>query len=236
MIAVTGFEPIRVGGFRSDVLVLGVLTDEGVVLLRPDQPVAPGDQSPEMPGLGASLRPPQPLSRRELGILALFSVVAFTTGWSGSAITHALPFIQDDLGLSDAASLRPAGHDPGSGPGRARTVVVGGSRGRRRPMLIGFVLLTTGNLITALLPFAAGVAVSQSIARIGTIGLGALAVVVLAEEVEPAVRGYAIGVFVFFASVGPDSGSCCVRSPTRRTTHGACCSPSVRSRCSPSRC
>lgn len=44
VIAVTGFEPIRVGGFRSDVLVLGVLTDDGVVLLRPDRPVAPGSE------------------------------------------------------------------------------------------------------------------------------------------------------------------------------------------------
>jgi len=44
VIAVTGFDPIRVGGFRSDVLVLGVLTDEGVVLLRPDRPVPPGSE------------------------------------------------------------------------------------------------------------------------------------------------------------------------------------------------
>ncbi len=42
VIVVTGFEPMRVGGFRSDVLVLGVLTDDGVVLLRPDVSVAPG--------------------------------------------------------------------------------------------------------------------------------------------------------------------------------------------------
>lgn len=42
VVAVTGFEPIRVGGFRSDVLVLGVLTDDGVVLLRPDREVDPG--------------------------------------------------------------------------------------------------------------------------------------------------------------------------------------------------
>jgi len=43
VIAVTGFEPMRVGGFRSDVLVLGVLRDGVVVLLRPDRPVSPGD-------------------------------------------------------------------------------------------------------------------------------------------------------------------------------------------------
>jgi tRNA-binding protein len=42
VVAVTGMAPIRVGGFRSDVLVLGALTDHGVVLLAADAPVPPG--------------------------------------------------------------------------------------------------------------------------------------------------------------------------------------------------
>jgi tRNA-binding protein len=42
VIVETGFEPIRVGSFRSDVLVIGALTLEGVVLLKPDKPVPPG--------------------------------------------------------------------------------------------------------------------------------------------------------------------------------------------------
>ena len=42
VVAVTGFEAMRVGGFRSEVLVLGALTDSGVVLLNTDQPVPPG--------------------------------------------------------------------------------------------------------------------------------------------------------------------------------------------------
>jgi tRNA-binding protein len=44
IVAVTGFDSIRVGGFRSDVLVLGALAPEGVVLLRPDRPVDPGSE------------------------------------------------------------------------------------------------------------------------------------------------------------------------------------------------
>ena len=44
VVAVTGFEPMLVGGFRSEVLVLGVLTGDGVVLLRPDRPVPPGSE------------------------------------------------------------------------------------------------------------------------------------------------------------------------------------------------
>ncbi len=44
VVAVTGLAPMRVGGFRSDVLVLGALSDAGVVLLRPDGPVFPGSE------------------------------------------------------------------------------------------------------------------------------------------------------------------------------------------------
>lgn len=42
VVVVTGLDAIRVGGFRSDVLVLGVVTGDGVVLLRPDDAVPPG--------------------------------------------------------------------------------------------------------------------------------------------------------------------------------------------------
>jgi tRNA-binding protein len=42
VVAVTGFDPIRVNGFRSDVLVLGAMTPQGVVLLRPDDDVDSG--------------------------------------------------------------------------------------------------------------------------------------------------------------------------------------------------
>ena len=42
VVIVTGFAPIRVGGFRSDVLVLGVVIGDVVVLLRADDAVPPG--------------------------------------------------------------------------------------------------------------------------------------------------------------------------------------------------
>lgn len=42
VVAVTGFAPRRVAGFRSDVLVLGVETGSGVVLLGTERAVLPG--------------------------------------------------------------------------------------------------------------------------------------------------------------------------------------------------
>jgi tRNA-binding protein len=45
VVAVVNFPPMRMGGFKSEVLVLGALDDEkGVVLLAPDQDVEPGDR------------------------------------------------------------------------------------------------------------------------------------------------------------------------------------------------
>jgi tRNA-binding protein len=45
VVAVVNFEPRRIAGFKSEVLVLGALDDEkGVVLLRPDDNVAVGDR------------------------------------------------------------------------------------------------------------------------------------------------------------------------------------------------
>ncbi|HEX6115864.1 MAG TPA: tRNA-binding protein [Solirubrobacterales bacterium] len=45
VVAVVNFPPKRIGPFTSEVLVLGALDDEqGVVLLRPDEAVSPGDR------------------------------------------------------------------------------------------------------------------------------------------------------------------------------------------------
>jgi len=44
-VAVVNFPPKRIGPFLSEVLVMGALDDaKGVVLLRPDEDVAPGDR------------------------------------------------------------------------------------------------------------------------------------------------------------------------------------------------
>ena len=45
VVGVVNFPPRQIGPFRSEVLVLGALDDaKGVVLLRPDQDVLPGDR------------------------------------------------------------------------------------------------------------------------------------------------------------------------------------------------
>lgn len=43
VVAVVNFPPRRIAGFKSEVLVLGAMAKEGVVLLTPDRPVNLGD-------------------------------------------------------------------------------------------------------------------------------------------------------------------------------------------------
>ena len=153
-----------------------------------------------------SLGPPDRISRREVAILGLFAVIAFTQGWTGTVVTHALPFVQEDLGLSDAEIFDLMALI------RAASLLAlglswwGDHRGRRRPLLLAFALLTSANLATALVPGTAGFAAGQSIARIGTVAIGSLALVVLAEEIGPRIRGYAIGLFALFGSLGTGFG------------------------------
>jgi MFS family permease len=152
------------------------------------------------------LRPPAPITRRELIILALFAIVALTQGWSGAAITHALPFAQDDFGWSDARTFDALATI------RAISLIalafswIGDTRGRRRPLLVAFALLPAANLLTALVADPLAFTGLQATARIGTIAIGSLAVVVLSEEVTPSIRGYSIGVYAMFGSMGTGLG------------------------------
>ncbi|HAX81712.1 MAG TPA: hypothetical protein DCY40_03990 [Actinobacteria bacterium] len=152
------------------------------------------------------LRPARPLQRREIAALALFAVIALAQGWTGAAITHVLPFVQDDYSLSDGAvfdlmmvirvtSLLAIGFS-----------WWGDHRGRRLPLLIAFALLPAATLASAVTSGADWLTATQAVARVGTIALSGLALVVLAEEVGPDVRGYAVGLYALVGALGTGLG------------------------------
>jgi putative MFS transporter len=152
------------------------------------------------------LRPSRPLQRAEITALALFSVIALAQGWTGAALTHVLPFVQDDYRLSDAAVFD------------LMTVIRvtsllaiafswwGDRRGRRLPLLIAFALLPVATLLSAVSVGAAWLTAAQAAARVGTIALSGLALVVLGEEVGTDVRGYAVGVYALVGAMGTGLG------------------------------
>jgi MFS family permease len=153
-----------------------------------------------------ALRPPVPLDRREIGLLALFAVLAFTQGWSGAQITHALPFVRDDFGLSDREVFDLLSIV------RAISLTAllfswwGDRGGRRTPLLVAFAALPVFNLITTFVPSTPWFIAAQAGARVGNIALGSLVIVVLAEEINPRARGYGLGVAALFASAGTGFG------------------------------
>jgi MFS family permease len=153
-----------------------------------------------------ALRPPAPLGRHQIRVLVLLGMIAFGEGWSGNVLTHTLPFTQESFGLTDGgvAGLETV----------IRAVALlalllswwGDRRGRRVPLLLAFFVLPAANLATVFVPSLTVFALCQSLARVGNIAIGALALVVLTEEIEPQVRGYAAGVFSLFVSMGVGFG------------------------------
>lgn len=182
----------------------------------PSSPVRlPGNLGP-VPSRGSSSRPvarllepltpPVPLTRREIGILALLAAAAFSQGWASNVFTHTLAYTRVTFGLSDQgiadveAVVRAT----------ALTALVlswwADRRGRRGPLLLAFLLIPAANLATAFAPSLPVFAALQGVARIGTIALGALGLVIVAEEVNPAVRGYASAIFALGLSMGTGFG------------------------------
>jgi len=64
-------------------------------------------------------------------------------------------------------------------------------------LLLAFLLIPAANLATASSPPWPAFAALQGVARIGTIALGALGLVMVAEEADPEVRGYASAIFAW---------------------------------------
>ena len=147
------------------------------------------------------LRPSAPLERREVGILALFALVTFTQGWTGTVITHALPFVRESFGLDDG--------DVFGLLSTIRAVALvgllfswwGDHRGRRLPLLIAFTMLAALNLATAFAPTYQAFLWLQAGSRIGGAALAALTIVVLAEELNPGVRSYGLGIAALFTAM-----------------------------------
>ena len=157
-------------------------------------------------GALASLAPPVPLRRAEIGVLALLGAAAFSQGWSSNVFTHTLAYTRQTFGLTDQ------GIADVEAVVRATALLAlllsfwADRRGRRLPLLLAFTLIPAANLATAFAPSLPVFAALQGVARIGTIALGALGLLVIAEGVNPAVRGYAAGTFALGLSMGTGFG------------------------------
>ncbi|HHC08575.1 MAG TPA: MFS transporter, partial [Actinobacteria bacterium] len=153
-----------------------------------------------------SLRPTVALEVRDRRILFLMGVVGFVAGYGGAQMAHTLPFARVSLGLTEGEmSLVFALVRAASLLGVVFAMRADRS-GRRRPLLVAFLLLVTGSLVTAFFPTTALYAVSQAAVRIAVVAVASLGLVVLAEELTPGARAYGIGIYGLAGSLGVGTG------------------------------
>lgn len=135
-------------------------------------------------------------------MLFLMALVAFFVGLGAGPLSHTVPQTRAsfDLTVGDfnvvflitrAASLLGVGF-----------AVWADRVGRRRPFLIVFLLVPIGNLVTALVPGLTAFVVGQSLTRIGVVGVAALTIVILAEELSRESRGLGLGIYAVAGAMG----------------------------------
>ena len=148
------------------------------------------------------VRPPARLTLNDRRVLTLMVLAGIAAGYAGSLLTHTLPFSRKGLGLSEGEMSWVVGIT------RAASLVAlllsfwGDRRGRRLPFIVAFTMVPAANIATALLPGVAAFVVSQSVTRVGAVGIAALGVVLLAEELNPRVRAYGLGLFALAGAMG----------------------------------
>lgn len=145
-------------------------------------------------------------TRNDRRALFLMSLVAFFAGLSGTGISHTLPFARESLGLSEGDMFRIFAITRAVSLLGIAFTIRADREGRRTPFIAAFAMLIIGNASTAFLPGVVAFTIAQSVTRIGVVAVAALAVVVLAEELTPAVRAYGMGVYALAGSMGAGLG------------------------------
>jgi MFS family permease len=156
--------------------------------------------------LPSILRPVDRFTLRDRRITTLMALVAFIVAFGGSTMVHTVPFTRNSLDISEGTMSWLFAFARAVSLVGLLFAVYADRHGRRRPFLVAFLLLAVGNSLTAVLPGVALFAVAQAVTRVSVVAVGALAVVFLAEELSPRVRGYGLAVYSLAASMGTGLG------------------------------
>ncbi len=146
-------------------------------------------------------RPPE-LTRRQWRVLGLVAAVSFFEQYDLYLFTLALKQIQTSLAISES-ELGMLGSLVRFGAVPAFFVALLADRvGRRRVLLFTIVAYTVLTGLTAFASDTRTFVMLQFFARLFAVAESLLAVVVIAEEFDPAVRGWGIGAFAAIESSG----------------------------------
>ena len=152
------------------------------------------------------IRPVSSFELRDRRILFLMGIVAFVVGYTGAQMAHTLPFVRQTLDLTEGQMSALFAIVRAASLVGVVFAFVADRKGRRRPLLAAFVMLSIGSLLTAFVPSVAVYTVSQSLVRIGVVAVAGIGLVLLAEELGSASRAYGIGIYGLAGSLGVGTG------------------------------
>lgn len=166
--------------------------------------------APYPPGVGRrlldALFPIGRFSLAERRVVLLMWAVGIGQGYASSNLSATIPFTRVALGLSEAQMSLILAVTRLAGFVALAFAVWGDRKGRKVPLISAFMLLMVADFATALVDSATVFTVLQAFVRIAGTALGTLSVVLIAEEVRPSQRAFAISLYGAGGSFGAGLG------------------------------
>jgi len=156
--------------------------------------------------LVASLFPFDRLQPSTRYLVFLMWLVGVLGAFAGSQASSTIPFTRASLGLSEGDMSLVLAVARYAGIAALAFSWWGDRSGRRKPFLAAFVLLVTATAGTAFVTTGWEFAALQALTRLATAAVGTLAVVLIAEQVAPDVRAFAISLYGAGGSFGAGIG------------------------------
>lgn len=158
--------------------------------------------------MGPPATPSRPIafSMGDRRILFLTSIIGFVAGYAGSQMPHTLPFARTALDLTEGQMSAVFAAVRAASLLGVLFAMSADTRGRKRPILVAYLLMLIAGLGTALIPSVPAYVISQGVVRIAIVAIAALALVLIAEELQPGIRAFGIGIFGLAGSLGVGTG------------------------------
>jgi MFS family permease len=148
------------------------------------------------------LGPTQRFEPTDRTVALMMWVVGVGQGFAQSHASATLPYTRAGLGISAGEMSALLSIARLASFGALFFSLWADRRGRRRPFLLAYAAICITAGLSGLAGNAAGFTAAQGGVRIATSALSALAVVLLAENLQPAVRAYGISIYAAAGSFG----------------------------------
>jgi len=155
--------------------------------------------------LSRFVRPPIPPVRSDVRIVSLTAVMAYVQGYAFAQAANNVPFVRRSLGETAAQMSLLLALTRMGAIAAVVLSLVGDRGGRRRILLFSYGVMALASAATATADTALWFTVWQSITRMTGSAVSVLALVILAETLQPGLRAYGIAVFGAAASFGAGS-------------------------------